>query len=452
MFAHTLIAGLVLAAPPEAAGPRLEKGLEVRWAGTFTEASFRPGVRTVRTYDVDARLLVLDTGEHGADAVLFTRVFLNSDHKGPPSGVARLELVRIDPRGKLSALPSPVDHDNSSPKPRAWPLVRLQGLPSPEGGMFVEFPDKPLKVGLAWSREETGRPIISWNVVDADSFRGQPAMKLVAEQKTTGYYGDRVRQPEWRRQDKLTVLPGNGFASRLERIVERREPDADDLAFRSVLTLEQQGRVVYSGRLFEERRDEAVDGAAVPAQHGRLLAAGARDGGKPFEALAHLIERYQSDNGASDSVPFREAVVFVRKRAESAARGNLPPAPPPDDTAPEALLAAGKPLPDVTAPLVTADGSVTVSRLKGKPVVLAYFQPVAPSAPGVLKLAQALQAERRAGILPLAIGDPADAKALHKELGLTIPVFDGTGVYKAHGLEATPVFVVVDADGNVRHV
>src|SRR5262245_16866447 len=452
MFAHTLIAGLVLAAPPEAAGPRLEKGLEVRWAGTFTEASFRPGVRTVRTYDVDTRLLVLDTGDHGADAVLFTRVFLNSDHKGPPSGVVRLELVRIDPRGKLSVLSSPADHDNPSPKPRPWPLVRLEGLPSPQGGMFVEFPDKPLKVGLAWSREEAGRPIVSWTVADADSFRGQAAVKLIAEQKTTGYYGDRVRQAEWRRQDKLTVLPGTGFASRLERIVERREPEADDLAFRSVLTLEQQGRVVYSGRLFDERKEEAVHAAAFTAQLDRLLAAGGRDGGKPFDALVRQIDRYQSENGSSDTVPFREAIVFIRKRAESAAKGNLPPAPPRDDTAPEALLAVGKPLPDVTAPLVTADGSITVSRLKGKPVVLAYFQPSAPSATGVLKLAQSLQAERRAGILPLAIGDAADTKALHKELRLTIPVFDGTGVYKAHGLDATPVFVVVDADGNVRHV
>ena len=38
------------------------------------------------------------------------------------------------------------------------------------------------------------------------------------------------------------------------------------------------------------------------------------------------------------------------------------------------------------------------------------------------------------------------------DLGTKVPVYDGTDVYKAHGLEATPVFVVVDADGVVRHV
>ena len=70
MYSQTLVfAALLLGGPPEPPnGPRLEKGLEVRWTGTFTEASFRPGVRAIRNYDVDTRLFVIDTGEHGADA------------------------------------------------------------------------------------------------------------------------------------------------------------------------------------------------------------------------------------------------------------------------------------------------------------------------------------------------------------------------------------------------
>ena len=299
-------AGLVVAAPPETSGPRLEKGLEVRWTGTFTEATFRPGVRAVRDYDVDTRLLVLDTGEHGADAVLFTRVFLKPDRKTtePPAGVVRLELVRIDPRGRVSVLPSPADPDNPTPKVRPWPAVQLQGLPTHEAGMFVEHPDKPLKPGLVWSRDEPGRPPITWKVTDVDSFRGQPALKLVAEQKTDGYYADRIRQAEWRRQDKLTVVPTNGFASRLERIIERRDPEADELAFRSVLTLEQQGRMVYSGRLYQERRDEGVHAAAFTAMLDRALAVGGREGTKPFEALAHAgPTTYISDHGGQRHRP-----------------------------------------------------------------------------------------------------------------------------------------------------
>ena len=114
MFAQSMIVGFLLAAPPAAAdGPRFEKGLEVRWAGTFTEATFRPGVRAVRTYDVDSRLFVLDTGDHGADGILFTRVFLKPDltRTEPPAGIVRLEYVRIDPKGKVKVLPSPADPD-----------------------------------------------------------------------------------------------------------------------------------------------------------------------------------------------------------------------------------------------------------------------------------------------------------------------------------------------------
>ena len=53
-------------------------------------------------------------------------------------------------------------------------------------------------------------------------------VELVAEQKTEGYYADRVRQPEWRRQDKLTVIPSNGFASRIERASSSARPEAEN--------------------------------------------------------------------------------------------------------------------------------------------------------------------------------------------------------------------------------
>jgi hypothetical protein len=456
MFAHSLLVMAVsLAAPPDTAGSRLEKGLEVRWTGTFTEATFRPGVRAVRHYDVDSRLFVLETGDHGADAVLFTRVFLKPERKSaePPAGIVRIDLVRIDPRGRVTVLPSPADPDNPSTKPRPWPAVQLQGLPTHEAGMFVELPDNPLKPGLVWVREETGRPPVTWKVADVESFRGQPAARLVTEQKTAGYYADRIRQAEWRRQDKLTIVPANGFASRLERVIERRDPDADELSFRSVLTLEQQGRMVYPGRLYQERRDEAIHAAAFTAMLDRALAAGGRDGPKPFEAVARRTSTFLSDHGGSDTVPYREATLAVRKRAESAARGNLPPAAVPDPaTTPLDPIAVGSPVPDVTAAGITRAGSTRLSVLKGKPVLLAYFQPAAESGRAVLKLAEVL-ADRKLGVvLPLAIGDLADARAVAAELKVTVPVYDGTAVYKVHGLEATPVFVIVDAEGTVRHV
>ncbi len=456
MFSHSLLfAGLLLGAPPEPAGPRLEKGLEVRWTGTFTEASFRPGVRGIRTYDVDTRLFVLDTGDYGADAILFTRVFLKPDRKSDQStaGVVRLDMVQINPKGRVQLMPSPADPDNPDAKLRPWPPVQLQGLPVREAGMFFEFPDKLVEAGLRWSRQEVDRPDISWKVADLQTFRGYPALKLVAEQKTSGYYSERIRKLEWHRKDTLTVEPKKGFAARLERIIEKRDTEEEELSFRSVLTLEQQGRIVYSGRLYEERRDESVNAAAFTAMLDRLLAAGGRNGLKPFEALARRITTYLSDHGAYDTLPYREAVLAVRKRAESAAKGNLPPAPVPDTTAkPTDPLAIGAVIPDISVTGITSTGSVKLSEFRGKPLLVAYFQPTANSARPILMLADELAARKWGRVLPLAIGDPGDVRKLARDLKTATPVYDATDVFKTHGLSATPVFVIVDADGVVRHV
>jgi peroxiredoxin len=456
MFAQTMVIGLLLAAPPEGpTGPRFEKGLEVRWAGTFTEASFRPGVRAIRTYDVETRFFVIDAGDYGAEAILFTRVFLKPDRKAtePPAGVVRLDLVRVDPTGKVQLLPSPADPDNPEPKAKPYPAVQLAGLPSQEAGFFFEFPDKPFKPGLAWAREDAGRPIVNWKLSDRDAIQGQPALKVVAEQKTAGYYGDRIKHTEWRKFDTLTVIPSHGYAARLERIIEKRDPEAEELSFRSVLTLEQTKRMVYAGGLYEQWREEGLHAAAFTAVLDRALATGGKEGPKPFEMIVRRVQVYLRDHPGSESLPFHEAIVSVRKRADSAARGNLPPAPPPEE--PVAVvdpLTVGKPIPDITAPSISSSGSMKLSDFKGRAVLLAYFQPGAGSGAPVLQLADELHARKMGAVIPLAIGSAKETRALIADLRAKVPVYDGLDVYKTHGLEATPVFVVVDADGVIRHV
>ena len=70
----------------------------------------------------------------------------------------------------------------------------------------------------------------------------------------------------------------------------------------------------------------------------------------------------------------------------------------------------------------------------------------------MLKLANDLHGRKLGSVLPLAIGDPADVRELVATLKPAVTVYDGTAVYKLHGLEATPVFIVVDADGVTRFV
>jgi hypothetical protein len=446
------LAGLTLGAPPELASPKLERGLEVRWVGTFTEATFRPGVRAIRKYDVETRLFVIDQTDKGADVALFTRVFQQPDRgsKDIPQGVVRLEMARVDKRGTVTLIASPADPEN--PKPvRPWPMVQLQSLPVHEAGMFVELPEGAVSFGKSWAVGDGSRPARQWKTTDVESVRGVPGMRLIGTQHTANYYETRVRQSEWRRQDTLTVVPGLGYASRIERIIEKRDPEVDDLSFRSVLTLEQQGKITYPGRLYQERRDECINGAAFTAQLDRLLADGGRSGASAFESLARRIATYQSENVGSDSVPYREAILAVRKRAESAAQGNIPPAPPSEDVVVGCVI--GKPVPEVTLKNALSGEEITLSKMLAKPTLLMYFQPSAPSGLPIVRLGESLQLKYRSSrTIALSVAAAEESKRFTVDHKPAIPVFDGSLTYKAHGLDATPVFILVDEVGIVRQI
>lgn len=466
MYAQTfLILSLLAGAPPiELTGPRLEKGLEVRWKGQFTEASFVPGVRTVRAYDVDTLMLVVGVDENGSDVALFTRIFLKpnaGERAVARSGAVRMELARVDKNGLALSVPSPADPDNPSPKAKPWASVQLQGLPYHEVGMFVDIPTGKATVGSSWILEENKRPAINWKASDFESFRGHACMKVVGKQMTSGFANPVVTQVEWRRQDTLTIQPSLGFASRIERVIERREPDIEDLAFRSVLKLELENRNFYSGRLFEERREEALSAAAHTAMLDRLLADAGRGGAKSFESLVRRIDGYLTDHPGGDSVPYREAITAVRKRAFSASKGNIPPAQISGDEGGSNVnvessgpLVIGKPVPDISPEMLTADAMTKLSKLKGRPVLLAYVQQSSQAAAPAMKTIQSLAIRHRgkSAVMPLLIGDVAEWKKLYDAENLSIPLYDGNPVYKTHGLDATPVFIIVDGDGIVRQV
>ena len=54
--------------------------------------------------------------------------------------------------------------------------------------------------------------------------------------------------------------------------------------------------------------------------------------------------------------------------------------------------------------------------------------------------------------MPLVIGDHDAAQKLLEELQFKTRLYDGSQVYRTHGLESTPVLVAIDAKGIVRHI
>lgn len=446
-----LMLGSLLSTPPEPQ-PVLPKGLEIRWSGSYTEATYRPGVRAFRGYDVELFLYVIDSNDTRAEVALFSRIFAKPDprSKEPPPGVVRIELARVDKSGAISRIFSPYDTD--APKEtRPWPLVPLQGLPVYEAGVILELPES-LRAGTSWIKKEEGRPNINWRIGVGEAVGGVPAVSITGIQETPNFLKGPSRPGEWSRRETAHFLAGQMIALKLERTIEHRDPGSDEFAFRSQLKLEQTKKVTYSGRLHDHRKSEALHAAAFTAELDRLLALGGRGGNKGYLALIKKIENYTTEHIAGEYTPYREASVAVRRKANAAAQGKIPTVIA-EESAP--ILSLGRPLPEVTFVDLTAGPSYKLSRLQGKPVLLAYYQPSTGTAADVLSLCQTfLTSSDKSGlkVIPLPIGEMRDALKQKAELKLDFPLYDGVATYKTHGLESTPVLILLDSEGIIRYI
>jgi hypothetical protein len=457
-----LLTGLLIGAPPSAPedvapAPRLEKGLEITWQGTLTEAVLRPNVHGFHSFEVETRLFVLDVCDGGSDAALMTSIKQKPDLKGlaEPLPVCRLELVRVEPNGKMSLLPpESLTLVPEKRKPLPLPLMAMEALPTFEPSVFLAFPQGKLRLGQSWSVPEEKRPPVNYRLEGFDSVRGSRCFKVGAVQQTDDWKNSQAGSAGWRRNETILVSIKHGHASRIERTIEKRDPQSGELGYRSKLTYELAGYMRYPDRFGEDRRDEIMGAVQFTADFERAVNDLARTDGKPFEALLKQIDYYLSNHFA-DSAPYRQAILYVKRKAERAKRGYIAPAAPaPETTAPPAL-AVGKPLPDANTIDLANQEPVALGKLRGRPALLIYYQPAsARTAEPVLRFAQSLFGRdgAKALILPVAIGDPSQASQQRLDWKLSIHVLAGRPVYKQHGIDSTPCFVVMDAEGIVRSI
>ncbi|MEZ6138948.1 MAG: hypothetical protein R3B84_00110 [Zavarzinella sp.] len=447
-----MLTSLVLGAtPPEITKPVLEKGLEIRWVGTFTEAGLLPSVRTVRKYQVDTRVFVINVDEQGATVAIMNRIEMEADRsQRPGASVVRLDLGHISPKGVLSRIPSPADPDAKEQEKAPWPSVPLDGLPIYEGGMFFPLPVDVVKFASAWETKEPGRPTKKWRVTDLASIRALPGLQITMDQQTEGFQNAQVYKPEWSISETHAVLPAQGFSSRWTRVFERREARTDAITFRATLEMEQKNSLVYPGRFYTERKTECVFAAAFTAMLDRHLAEGGRGGFAPFESLVRRIDGYTRTHFESDVLPYREAIVAVRKRAESAAKGHIPPSA--DAPTPNQQLVVGAAPPDVPLTGINHIGREKLADYRGQRTLVVYFQPHASSASGVLTLIKRLNDQKDVKVIPLAIGTKEQVLKLLAEEKSDCPIYDGSTTYQTHGLTSTPVFVLIGENHKVEQI
>jgi peroxiredoxin len=417
--------------------PKLRRNQEIVYRGTFQETSRSGAAQLQRNYRVLTRLFVLDTPPKGAVVASLTSlkpVAPPGSPGGEPWMAVRLERTFVDLQGGV--------------RPDGVTVVPLEGPPGVEWGMFVPVPGTRGGRGDSWEVAEKGRPIRTWRIAGPEVIQGIRCVKLEGVQQSDDWESPRADHVAWQRRDTVWLDPGMGIAYRVERLIRRRDPGKIRPDHQSLLRYERESLLPYPGRLARDRRQEIEQALAFartleplrhePAHHTRTI-----DG---------LLRRINYHLENQPPTPYRTAVLQVKRQAEAARRGETPPAPPRETTGAPTVAELGRKAPDFLVPDLVTRRSTRLYRLLGKPVLLVFYHPAAPTAETVLRFAQELASSRYdVTVLGLSVSNerPA-AKKQRDDLGLTFPLLDGSGLRASYQVKHTPRFVLLDGKGYVR--
>src|SRR5207249_48916 len=144
---------------------------------------------------------------------------------------------------------------------------------------------------------------------------------------------------------------------------------------------------------------------------------------------------------------------------EAARRGEAPPELPSaiamaDRRDPPARqIALGKPAPEFLAGDLTAPAeAVGLRQLRGKPVLMLFFNPESRSLDEIMTLVQGVTARHPEVVLVgLAMTDDAHkVSRLKAARGWKMPVLNGTGLQISYSVDCVPKMVLIDAEGVVQ--
>ncbi len=444
--------------PPEPV-VKLERGQEIVWKGTFREEMIRPSVTAGRTYTMENRLFVLEVRPQGADVAILTLLRLQQEKESTTPASARIVLARIDPQGRLYEQPSAMLSDSAEKregrKLRRFETTALEGLPIPELGILPALPEEWQKLGK-WEMPEVGRPFKQWTNEGTEELRGARCYSLHTQQqnedwdKLTGKTGWRIRENIW-------LSASHGYATKFERTYERKDPTTAEVRFRTKVVLSQAGQLRYSGRAYDERREEISTGVVLTEEFEKLALDAGKTGPMAFSRLLARIDYFTTtQRPLGEQLIYREALNGVKRKAEAAMRGHVPAALPQWTETASGPTALNKPMTDFESENFNSTSRETwrLSQAKGKPVLLIYFQPQNGSAETVMMAAQQLKQEfrQRVGIVGMAIGQPEDIQKQSSNLKIDIPILFASDLRKLQGIESTPTMIVIDTEGIVRKI
>jgi peroxiredoxin len=217
-----------------------------------------------------------------------------------------------------------------------------------------------------------------------------------------------------------------------------------------VTNYDLESRVVYPGQLFEDRRREIAQCQVVAETMGSLLQSPDATAIGVWDVLLTRIA-YHTDN--QPATPYREALVQLKRRIETAKRGDNVAIEGTDANLSESEAVIDQPAPDFVATDLTSHESFRLKRLAGRPALLLFYSPASKTAEESLRLAQSLSDSFGKSLHVVSLSVTDDVQRVLKQrqqLAVTFPVVSGVGLKRSYNVEATPRWVIIDASGFVR--
>jgi peroxiredoxin len=424
--------------------PQLPPGLELVYAGTYTEESIVPNVQFQRQYRLESLVFVLDAGARQADVAFMTA--LSERLPRVEAGVketklisVRLDLGQVDAQGRVR---------DSAGKNL---LLPLSGPPIIETGCFLEAPQQRLMKGTLWEVNDDTRPPRTWQVAGLDAVGGVTCLKLIGQQQSLDWDRPRADQTAWRRRETVWVAPQLGVAQKVERTIERRDPARREPSQRTVVQYELQSRFVYPGRLYEDRKQEILKARKFQEDAAPLLRQPVEHRAQ-LEALLKKISLHVENQAPT---PYRKEIFHLVSRLEHARTSGNASEPVVGDDVPRPVAAVGlgQRVPDFVVSELTGKQSIRLSRLLGRPVLVFFYNPATDNGREVVQFAKGLVQRHgdKLNVMAMAVTNDVNlAKRQQSEMQLPFAILDGHAMRLTFGADVTPRLVLLDSEGVVR--
>jgi peroxiredoxin len=422
--------------------PQFLRGHEFVYSGTYLEESIAANVRHQKQYRLETTLFVLDTLKDHCNVAIMTGLAEQDARPGPRSTArptsARLTLAKIDAQGRIRTTDD-----------KALSLA-VNGPSTLEFGFLVEVPLTRVGKNAFWEVTEEGRPARSWQVVGTEACAGVTCVKLVAAQQSGDWDHPRADQTAWRRKDVVWLTPQFNVALKVERTIERRDPAHQKPTHRATVRYELDSKLRYPGKMFEDRQREILAHQKLQDEAAPLL----RQPALYRSQLESLIKKLSFHIDNQPDTPYRKAVLQLKLGLESARRGEFPVPNVCEDPVPIVRrVNVGDRVPDFVVTSLTDKQSMHLQKLLGRPTLVFFYNPATGVGRDVALYAKDL-CEKHAGklhFMAMAVThDPEAARKQHADLRLPFPVLDGHAMRMTLGVEHTPRFVLLDAEGIMR--